>query len=735
VVRKIKERQAQIRPLIPADIKTEIVGDQSTFIQASVDNVKEHLVLGAILAALMVLLFMGDFRSTVISALAIPVSLIGTFIFMQIKGFTINEMTLLGLMVAVGIVIDDAIIMLENIYRHMEELGQPPKEAAMKGSDEIGFAVIATSLSLLVIFIPLAYISGIVGRVIKSYGLTIAFAIGVSIVVALTLTPMLCSGFLRVKSVHKPRFVYITDAVNDFLARYYLVSLKWAMARRKFMVVASAIVMFSSIPLLMFIGKDFIPQDDTSKFQVAITAPEGTSIEMMKQIFSQLEKEYRRLPCVENLATAVGISQDLTGTASTNKGTITIELAGLSRRKIPMKEIMSAAREMTSKYSSLRVSVQPIGGFGGGHADFDFVISGPDLAKLQEYAAAVAGALRKTKGLVDVDTSFSYAQPEYRIEIERSRAHDLGVKVEDIATSLRTLVGGEEDITKFKEGDELYQVRLRADQNYRDRPEAIRALMVPAGDNAVVRLDSVATVKEGLGPTQIQRYNRKRQITVSANLEGMPLGTALGIAQSAYDGLKAPAEYKGEAGGRSKELGRMLSSFLTAFLLAFLFIYMILASQFESFIYPISIIVALPLTLPFALLSLFMTGQNLSLYSIMGLFLLIGIVKKNAILQVDYTNTLRSRGMERYPAILEANKTRLRPIIMTTLTLIASMIPTAFGTGVGAATRRAMAWVIIGGQALSLLITLLMTPVIYSLLDDLQEWLKKKPAAVPPPQS
>jgi len=391
-----------------------------------------------------------------------------------------------------------------------------------------------------------------------------------------------------------------------------------------------------------------------------------------------------------------------------------------------MTKLLLASREMMSKYKGLRVAVMPAGGFGGGDSELMYNISGPDLVKLNEYSSAVADKLRKVKGAVDVDTSFSYAKPEYRVEIDRSRAHDLGVKVEDIATSLRTLVGGEEDITKFKDGDELYQVRLRAEEGFRDRKEAIEALMVPANGNRVTRLDSVARVVEGVGPTQIARFNRQRNVQVKANVDGIPVNRLIAEAEKAFKELKAPPEYKAGIYGRAKELGKMLKEFGIAFVLAFIFIYIVLASQFESFVYPVSIMIVLPLTIPFAIISLFLTGQNLTLFAIMGMFMLFGIVTKNSILQVDYTNTLRAKGMPRHQAMIEANRTRLRPILMTTLTLIAGMIPTALGTGAGSGTRRTMAMVIIGGQTLSLLITLLMTPVTYSLMDDLEVWFRKK---------
>ncbi|MEI7528392.1 MAG: efflux RND transporter permease subunit [Elusimicrobiota bacterium] len=727
VVKNIKARVEEFQASLPPGVETTIIGDQSIFIKESVNTVTEHLVLGALFAALMVLVFLGDFRSTIISSLAIPTSLIGTLIFMQAAGFTINTMTLLGLTIAVGIVVDDAIVMLENIYRHMEEHKMSPLKAAQDGSREIGFAVLAMSAALLVIFIPLAYMGGIIGRFLKSYGLTIAFAVAISVFVALTLTPMLCSLFLKIKPDEKTRLEKFTDHINEWLSARYIKMLEWALARRRQMVIYAVLIMLSMIPLFMFLGKDFMPADDTGLYQINITAPEGTSLAMMKGIFAQVETETRQLPYVKSILSSIGTGTGgHFGASAANEGYVLVELADLKDRSLPLQKLVLGSREMMSKYKGLRVSVAPAGGFGGGDSELMYNISGPDLLKLDEYSSAVAAKLRTVKGAVDVDTSFSYAKPEYRVEIDRSRAHDLGVKVEDIATSLRTLVGGEEDITKFKDGDELYQVRLRAEVEFRDRKEAIEALMVPASGGRVTRLDSVANVVEGVGPTQIARFNRQRNVQVKANTDGIPSGTLIKEADKAFKELKAPAEYKAGVTGRAKELGNMLKEFFIAFVLAFIFIYIVLASQFESFVYPVSIMIVLPLTIPFAIISLFITGQNLTLFSIMGMFMLFGIVTKNSILQVDYTNTLRAKGLPRHQAMLEANKTRLRPILMTTLTLIAGMIPTALGTGAGSGTRRTMALVIIGGQTLSLLITLLMTPVTYSLMDDVEIWFRKK---------
>ena len=388
VVKNIKERLEELKETIPPGVETTIIGDQSVFIKDSVNTVTEHLVLGAVFAALMVLLFLGDFRSTIISSLAIPTSLIGTLIFMQMAGFTINTMTLLGLTIAVGIVVDDAIVMLENIYRHMEDHKMAPLKAAMDGSREIGFAVVAMSAALLVIFIPLAYMGGIIGRFLKSYGLTIAFAVAISVFVALTLTPMLCSLFLKIKPGAKTRLEKFTDGVNEYLAAKYIAMLEWALARRKQMMAYAVLIMISMVPLFMFLGKDFMPADDTGLYQINITAPEGTSLGMMKQVFAQVETETRQLPYVKSILSSIGTGTGgHFGGATTNEGYVLVELADLADRDLPMQKLLLASREMMSKYKGLRVAVMPAGGFGGGDAELMYNISGPDLQKLSNIPA------------------------------------------------------------------------------------------------------------------------------------------------------------------------------------------------------------------------------------------------------------------------------------------------------------------------------------------------------------
>ncbi|MFH1262753.1 MAG: efflux RND transporter permease subunit [Pseudomonadota bacterium] len=727
VIAKIKERLSEMARTLPPGFKAEVVRDQSGFILGSVHTVQEHLILGAILASLAVLLFMGSLRSTLIASVAIPTSIVATFVLMDAAKFTLNNMTLLALALAVGVVIDDAIVVLENIFRHMEEKKEGRVPASHAATKEIGLAVLATTTSLIIIFLPLAYMPGIVGRFLRSFGLTVAFAIAVSLFVAFTLIPMLCSRFLKVDHGSRNWMQAGTDRMNDRLRERYGKLVVWALGHRRLVVGVAVVTILSIVPLLRFVGKDFIPPDDQGEFQLNVKAPEGTSLQATDRILQQLEAEIRRLPAVDRLLTSIGEAEG----SGVNDGQIYVKMKPPNQRKETQFQVMTAARKALAKYegTGLRLSVSNVNMISTGafkSVDFNYVVVGPELDKLREYSSAIAAGLRKEKGIVDVDTSLVFAKPEIKVRIDRDRAQDLGVKIEDIANSLRTMVGGEEDITKYKEGDDLYQVRLRADKSYRDQPEVISALLVPSLKVISTRLDNVASLVEEKGPSQIDRMNRQRQVTITANLQGAPVGDAIAKAEAISKSLNMAPEYQTLLIGKEKEFKRMLTSFLMAFLLAMIFMYMVLASQFESFLHPITIMLSLPLSIPFAVLSLLMTGQNLTIFSLMGTFMLFGIVKKNAILQVDYTNTLRKEGMERNKAILEANKTRLRPILMTTVVLVAAMVPVAFGKGPGAANRAAMAVVIIGGQTLCLLITLLITPVAYSLFDDATEWLKRR---------
>ncbi len=731
VAGRIREKVEEIAEALPPGVTVRIIQDQSRFVLAAIHSLEEDLILGAILVALCVLVFIHNLRGMIICAVSIPVSLISTFTLMHALGFTLNNLTLLALTLANGIVIDDAIIVFENIFRHLEEKREGAVKAASSGLGEIALAVVSTTLSLMVIFVPLAFMQGIVGRFMFSFGLTMAFAIGVSLVVAFVLTPMLCSRYLHVGArqaggaAHAGR-TSRDSWLNRTVDHWYARGLRWALAHRRTAVAAAALIMLSSVPALLLVGKDFIPQDDRSEFNIHIKAPEGTSIDEMDGIVASLEERLRATRGVTDLLPSIGGGDN----RKVNEGDIYVKLADLGDRDFTQFDVMDDVRAFLHEYPSLRASVQAVGGPGGGEAMFQMRLTGPSLEKLKEYADRVTAQMRQRRGFVDVDTSFVFGKPELRVNLDRQRAADLGVTAYDVARTLQLLVSGEADITKFKVDDELYEVRIRLDDAYRSHPTDIRQLPIPATKEHMprqpIRLDQIAEFEETMGPSQIDRYMRERSIEVNANLVGLPISEAQGFVLEAAEKDGMEPGYRFQSVGHAKYMKEMLTNFVMAFALSIIFMYIILAALFESWLHPVTILCSLPLAFPFALLSLLVTGQTLHIISILGLFLLVGIVKKNAILQVDYTNTLRGRGMARAEALVEASRTRLRPILMTTSVLVVSMVPVAFSRGPGSAARQPMAVVIIGGQLLCLAVTLLLTPVFYSIFDDMQTvWIPR----------
>jgi hydrophobic/amphiphilic exporter-1 (mainly G- bacteria), HAE1 family len=729
VVDRVKARLAELREVLPADIRTEVIVDQSRFIKASFEEVRLHLILGALLVALTVYLFMHDWRSTVIASVAIPASIISTFSLMRAMGFTLNNITMLGLILAVGIVIDDAVVVLENIFRHVEEKGEAPMSAASKATKEIALAVTATTLSLLVIFMPLAFMAGRVGRFFSSFGVTVAFALAVSLLISFSLTPMLSSRYLKIghggTSSKQSRFYSLIDRSYGWL-------LTWSLQHRWVIVGASVITALCVVPLFRMVGKNFIPNDDQSEFEVIVQMPGGYTLAETDRVLRGLEQKVRALRGVTNILITIG---DTSGNIKPGQGDVTIgdiyvRLIDLSQRDYTQFDVMADARKLFEAYPDLRVSVQGINSFTGGgirQTDLEFNLRGPSLAALQGYSDKIMARMRSLPGVVDADTTLSVRQPELRAVIDRKKSSEFSIQIADVAATLRTFVGGE-PISKFKEEADEYDIWLRAAEDKRKDPQAILNLTVPGRDGQLVKIANLATLNEDLGPSQIDRYNRQRKVTVVGNLlPSLPLGQAVEQIQGFVRELDLPPTYTADFTGRAKVLAETMRGFAIAFALSLIFMYMVLAAQFESFSHPVTILLALPLTLPFAILSLILLRQPLDIYAMFGLFMLFGIVKKNGILQIDYTNTLRAGGMERDRAIIEANHARLRPILMTTLMLVFGMLPMALGRGPGAASRASMAKVIIGGQSLSLLITLLITPVAYSLFDDLgrsQVWAR-----------
>lgn len=718
VVDAVMARLDQIKSKLPSDIKVQTIRDQSRFIRRSLDDIKHHLILGGLLASLVVFVFLRNVRSTIIAALAIPTSIIGTFSIMKAFGFTLNNMTLLAMSLATGIVIDDAIVVLENVFRFVKERGITPREAAVQATDEIGLAVMATTLSLVVIFVPVAFMTGQVGRYFFSFGICSAAAILISMLVSFTLTPALCSWWLR-ESDAAGDHASQSRGFYSIVDRQYGRMLSWSLRHRAVMLVTAAAVSLSVILLFPRIGKELVPDDDQSEFTVNVRLPKGTSLERTDQYVSEIERDLRQLPEVDTVFANV----------NAGGGNFYLGLTPLESRQVSQQELMRRARAMLRRYQGSRISVSGSTDLSGAAAAsnprtanrLSVLIQGPDIDQLQIYANTLSEKMRKIRGIADLDTNFEATQPELRIDIDRERATDLGVSIDSISADMRALVGGRE-ISKYKEGDDRYTVRLRLDERFRSDPAALGDLLVPSSTQRAVRLSDVAQLRLGHGPSSIFRYNRQRQISLFTFLDNLPMGEAVAATRSKLGELNLKVGYSSAFGGGAKQFNEASGNFIIAILLAVAFIYMVLASQFNSFIHPLTIMTALPLSLPAGLISLMAFGMSLNVYSAIGLIMLFGIVKKNSILQVDYTNTLREAGMERHQAMIRANHVRLRPILMTTISIIAGMIPIAFGRGAGAGSRASMAVTIIGGQVLCLLLTLLITPVVYSYFDDLREW-------------
>jgi HAE1 family hydrophobic/amphiphilic exporter-1 len=718
VIDGVKERLAEIQTRLPGGYALRIVRDEAEYIKASVDTVQEHLVVGALLAALVVLLFLRNWRSTVIAAIAIPTSIVSTFALMWAMGFTLNMMTLLALTLAVGIVIDDAIVVLENIYRLMEEKHRPPVQAAIEGTREIGLAVLATTLSLIAVFLPVAFMGGIVGRFMNSFGLTMAFSILVSLFVAYTLTPMLASRWLSIDRT--ARRTSRDSRLFGWIERAYGRALRWSMAHRWAIVLACAAALVSVVPLFVFGGKDFLPKNDESQFEVNLRAPEGTTVEQTELIATRVSREIKGLPGVAYTIVLVGDDERRTA----NLGKVFVKLVPVNERRQAQFQIMDQVRTtVLPRFAGerLRTSVSQVAAIAGGgmaNKEIAFYISGPDLRKLGDYAQRVSAALARTPGVVDVDTTLVLGKPEIAVKLDRAKAAELGVQVADVAATLQTMVAGQK-ISTYNEGGEQYEVHARAVPSWRTSAGSVSQMNVPSAKLGAVSLDHVASFEESQGPSQVDRLGRRRQVTITANMRtGYSQQAALDAIKREVQALRLDSAYTTGTTGTSKEMGKAAKNFLLAFVLSIIFMYLVLAAQFESWLHPVTILLTLPLTLPFALLSIIGFGQSLNIYTALGLLVLFGVVKKNAILQIDHTIALRAQGMARDEAILTANRDRLRPILMTTFAFVAGMLPLIVSRGVGAGDNRAIGSVIVGGQLLSLLLTLLATPVFYSLFDD-----------------
>lgn len=775
VVAGIKERLKRCDALLPADVKVTIIQDQSRYILAALHEIEGHLISGSILACLTVLLFMKSWRSTLIASVAIPTSIIATFAVMGLFGFTLNNVTMLALVLMVGVVIDDAIVVLENIFHCIEEKGMDPTTAAIQGTREIGLAVLATTVSLVIVFLPVSFLSSVTGRMLFEFGVTATAAILLSMLVSFTLTPMMCSRMLKPVRAASGAEANSRRGLYHLIELGYMASLRGAMRFRWLVFFLCIAVIAANVPLYRHLNQDYIPTNvDESEFEMRVSAREGASLTSMDQAMRVVEQELKKIDGIEFTLTTIGSR----GVGGVNSGEIYVRLSDAATRSFSFGRLfagllagnpsaawqgnftqqqkMGELRKRLGKLPDLRVSVRNLTSFRqGAPVDIDFSITGPDIQTLAEFSDKLRLKALDIPGIVDVDTTLRLDKPELLASIDRERAAALGVSVQEIADTLRVGVGGDDRVSRYRDVtvDDAYDVELRLDGIDRRDAESISQLYVrcnpsaseltpisfgsssvdsgrgPAGRTPLTRIDNVVHFSFANAPARIDRLDRQRMVAVRANVEsGYALSDRLAALHAAAEEIGLPPGFETRVLGRGRELEVTLAEFRWTFLLSFVFMYIVLAAQFEHLTHPFVILFTLPLAVPFGLISLYWGGETLNVYSALGLLVLFGVVKKAAILQVDHTNALRSQGIPRAEAILQANRDRLRPILMTTISFVAGLMPLLIASGPGAEERRSIAVLAVGGQTMSLLLTLLAVPVLYSFLDDISRlWKRDKP--------
>jgi len=723
VAERVKAAVAAVTP--PQGMKLDITFDQSKFIRRSIEDVQVSLWLGAVLAILIIFVFLRSVRSTLISAVALPTSVIATFAFIQAFGFTLNVMTMLGLSLSIGILIDDSIVVLENIYRRMEE-GEEPMQASLEGSSEIGLAVMATTLSIVAVFIPVAFMKGIVGKFFFEFGITVTVAVLISLFVSLTLTPMLTSRFLSYRKKHGRLYLFLEkwfDRIFDLYNPLLALALR---NRWKVIALAGASVVLGLV-FFAILGKEFMPAEDQGRYMVRLETPIDYSLPRADSVMKKVDEELRLRPEVASTFYVTG--SDLT--PDVNKSRIFVNLKERKDRKIIQIDSMKQVRDGLVVKPEIKASVEMIAMVGGGmrSVPIQLMIQGRDLDDLNKRTLAIKDQFAKLPGIVDADTSIEIGKPEVRIRIDRDKAANLGVSSSSIGGTVNTMIGGE-IVGKYKDEKEgeRYDITARLISPERDRPSDIDSLLVRSSSGELVRLKDVATAQTGKGPTVIMHYNRQRAATLFAGTDKTkPMGEAMNDLNAIVKKNVTP-EISTRYVGMADAMLDAFKNIAFAMIIAVIMVYMILASQFESFLHPFTIMFSLPVSLIGAMGLLLLTGERVQIFSLIGVIMLMGLVTKNAILLVDYTITLRHRGMSREEALLKAGPVRLRPIIMTTAAMVFGMLPTALKLGEGAESRAPMAIAVIGGLITSTLLTLVVIPVVYTIVDDLENFFKKKKA-------
>ncbi|HTN53630.1 MAG TPA: efflux RND transporter permease subunit [Anaeromyxobacter sp.] len=715
VAETVKEHLEELRGMLPAGSRLEVVSDNARFIRGSIESVQHDLLLGALLAVVVVLVFLRDWRATVVAAVALPTSVIGTFAVMHAAHFTFNIITMLALTLSIGLLIDDAIVVIENVFRHLER-GEPPRRAAEAGTAQIALAVLAVTLSVIAVFVPVAFMKGMVGRFFFQFGITVAVAVAISYLVSMTLTPMLSA---RLLARHGARLGRVGQALERGLLRIegvYRRGLEWALARRRTTVAIAVAVLVGTVGLGRFLAVTFIPAQDMSGLDLTLELPLGTPLADTEREAAALSHQIEALPGVVNVFTLIGGGVD----EAVNKATLNANLVPIAERRFRQEDMKRYLRKQLRLPAGALLTVNDrvmLAGGGNRPQAVQLNLRGDDWDHLLASVEKVQAAMKRWPGMADVDTTYRAGRPLLSVKVDRDRAAALGLPAAAVGGTLRAFLG-QDEFVKYREKGDQYDVKLRLPDAVRADPDAIGALTLRSPRGDLVEVRSIARLVPSEGPSQIDRQALKRQVTLLADLKGASLGEAMAFLEGVTRDLPPGIQHDFE--GQGKELGRTMGEFLRALLLGVILIYMILAAQFESLQDPVTIMVSLPLAVIGALLGLLLSHEFLSIFAMIGMIMLMGLVTKNGILIVEFTDQLREEGRSCVEALLEAGPLRLRPILMTSVAMIAGMLPVAFARGDGAETRTGMAWAIIGGLVASTVLTLVVLPVIYALFDHLR---------------
>ncbi len=715
----------EIQRSLPAGVRIDAAFDQSVFVKRSILEAQETLLLAGGLVVVIIFLFLRNLRATIIPGLAIPASIIATFAVMYFLGFSINNLTLLALTLAIGIVVDDAIIVLENAYRHQEELGEDPVTAAREGTREIGFAVVATTICLIAVFTPLAFLKGSTGRLFNEFGIAVAGSVAVSGLVALTLTPMLCAQILRVPHSHGKVYRSLERGF-DAMATGYAWLLDRALRLRWAVVVGALALLVGAGFVFKTLKREFIPPEDRGWFISFLIAPEGSSLSYTDGYQQQAEAILAKTEGIESFFSIVNIGDGV------SRGIIFTNLDDWSKRTRKVGEIVGEVQGQFFGIPGVFAFANNPPAFGWG-SPVQYVVQHSDFAQLAKAADTLTVRARAIKGLLNVDTDLRVNKPELTVTFDRDRAEDLGVPVRDVAATLQTMLGGRE-VSTFTRANKLYDVIVQLSPEARATPSDMTGLYVRGRNDELIKLDAVANISEGVGPRELNHFQRVRSFTLTA---GLAPGFTLGEALDSLNRVAAEVLPRGSTtalAGESRELEESSGALYFAFVLALIVVFMVLASQFESLVHPFTVLLAVPLAVTGALFTLLLARSTINLYSQIGMILLIGLVTKNSILLVEYANQLKERGLETLAAVREAGRIRLRPILMTSVCTIMGALPIALGLGAGAASRRPLGYAIVGGVLVSTVLTLFLVPVVYVLFDRATARVRaRRPALTPAP--